>query len=347
MSLFDGMLKDGETLFKDETVLDFDYLPELLPYRESQQQYIADCIKPLAGGRQGRNLLVSGAPGIGKTSCVRHVFRELEKTTDDIKPIFVNCWRKQTSNRVLAELASGLGVTGSQFKSGGELWEHISKALGRFKGVAVALDEIDAAREHDFLYQIAENVPRFTLIMITNEKDFLADMDARIRSRLVIEELAFPPYKKHETEGILDERKKLAFYPGVWGEEAFRLVVDKCHARGDVRTGIVLLREAGRNAEREASKRIGVEHVMKSKANIVEDRAAGLGDREKKVLEAVRESPGIESGELSEALGRGGLNIPDSTLRRILQRLDKGGYIFREQARADGGGKTMKHFVDE
>ncbi len=347
MSLFDDMLKEGETLFKDEDTLDFDYLPELLPYREGQQSYIADCIKPLGQKRQGKNLLVSGAPGIGKTSCVKFVFRELEDKTDDIKPVFVNCWKKQTTNQVLADVAKQIGTIGAQFKNNEELWEKIGKSLSRFKGVAIALDEIDAAKEYDFLYQIAENVPRFTLIMITNEKDFLASMDARIRSRLVVEEVQFPAYKKQEVAGILEERKKAAFYPGVWGSEAFDLVVEKSYGKGDIRVGLVMMREAGRNAEKEASKRIGVEHVMKSKANIVDSQMAGLGEREKRVLEAIRKETGIETGKLFAALREDGLDIPDSTLRRVIQNLDKGGYIFREPAQTDGGGQTMKHFVDE
>ena len=29
-----SMLKDGESLFRDEIALDYDYLPKILPYRE-------------------------------------------------------------------------------------------------------------------------------------------------------------------------------------------------------------------------------------------------------------------------------------------------------------------------
>jgi len=347
MPLFDDMLKESETLFADEDTLDFDYLPDLLPYRESQQQYIAECIKPLGQGRQGRNLLVSGAPGIGKTSCVKFVFKELGNTTDDIRPIFINCWKKQTTNQVLAELANQLGAIGSQFKNNEELWDQITQGLSRSKGLTIALDEVDAAKEYDFLYQIAENIPHFTLIMITNEKDFLASMDARIRSRLVVEEVQFPAYKKQEVEGILKERRKVAFRPGVWSDEAFQLIADKCYDKGDIRTGIVLMREAGRNAEREASKRITVEHAMKCKANIVDSHMAELDERERRVLGVIKDNPGVETGKLAELLKEEGVKIPDSTLRRVIQKLDKGGFIFREPAQTDSGGQTMKHFVDE
>lgn len=347
MALFDDMLKEGESLFKDESVLDFDYLPKLLPYRENQQAYIAECIKPLAQGRQGKSLLICGSPGIGKTSCVRFVFNELEEATDDTRPIFINCWKKQTTNAILAEIVARLGGIGSQFKNNEELWEQVYKGLSRFKGIVIALDEIDKAKEYDFLYQIVENIKKFTLLMITNEKDFLANMDSRIRSRLVVEELDFPAYKRSEVAGILEERKKAAFVLGVWSKEAFDLVVDKCYSKGDMRIGMVLMREAGREAERNASKKITVEHVMKSKASIVDVQASNLDEREKRVLQLIRDNRGIESGKLAEKLKAGGMDVPDSTLRRVLQKLDKGGYIFREQAKPDSGGQTMRHYADE
>lgn len=347
MSLFDDMLKEGESLFTDEFVLDFDYLPDLLPYRENQQKYIADCIKPLAQGRAGKSLLISGAPGIGKTSCVRFVFKELSEVTDDVKPVFINCWKKQTTNAILMEVAKQLGVVGSQFKSNEDLWEQIFKVLSRFKGVAIALDEIDKAKEYDFLYQLAENLKNFTLLMVTNEKDFLSSMDQRIKSRLVVEEVEFKPYKRNEVEGILEERKKAAFVQGVWSPEAFGLVVEKCAGKGDIRTGIVLMREAGRAAEKDSSKSITVEHVMKSKASIVDAQSDNLDDREKRILEIIKNNSGIETGKLTETLKEEGLDIADSTLRRLLQKLDKGGYIFRESCQSETGGQTMKHFVDE
>jgi len=347
MAFFDDMLKGNESLFKDESVLDYDYLPKLLPYRENQQAYIADCIKPLAAARPGKSLLIRGAPGIGKTSCVKFVFRELEEATDDIRPIFINCWKKQTTSTILAEVATKLGAVAAQSKNNEELWEQIYKGLSRVKGIAIALDEIDKAKEYDFLYQIVENVKKFTLLMITNDMDFLANMDQRIRSRLVVEELEFPAYKRAEVSGILEERKKYAFVPSSWTKEAFDLVVDKCYSRGDMRVGLVIMREAGRLAEKEASRKITVGHVMKCKASILDVQASNLDEREKKVLEVIRKNKGIESGKLAEKLKAADLDLPESTLRRILQKLDKAGYIFREQAQTDTGGNTMRHYVDE
>ena len=97
MSLFDDMLKDDESLFMEPVVLDYDYLPKLIPFREKEQKHIAQCIKPLFANRNGKNILLHGPPGIGKTAAIRHILRELEDTTDDVIPIYINTWQKNTT----------------------------------------------------------------------------------------------------------------------------------------------------------------------------------------------------------------------------------------------------------
>jgi DNA-binding Lrp family transcriptional regulator len=86
---------------------------------------------------------------------------------------------------------------------------------------------------------------------------------------------------------------------------------------------------------------------MKSKSSIIDARLEDLEERERRILSIIRKNLGIESGSLSDTIKSEGLDIPDSTLRRLIQKLDKGGYIFREACKTDGGGQTMKHFVDE
>lgn len=350
MALFDEMLKSEESLFRDEYSLDFDYLPELLPYRENQHKYIAEAITPLLQGRSGKSLFIYGAPGIGKTSCVRFVFRELKEATNRVLPIYVNCWKKSTSNAVLTEMANQLGEIGTHYKTNEDLWAKIESSMERYKGIVIAFDEVDKAKEHDFLYQISENLKNVTILLMTNHGDFLGEIDPRVRSRLILEELKFEPYKRHETEGILKERREVAFVPGVWGSEAFGIVVDKTYNTKDIRTGLFLLRESGRTAESEGSKKIKVEHVMRAAGRLMDFRVHStdeLSDREKLVFSIIKENKGIETGELIQKVEKEGLDIPESTLRRIVQSLDKGGYIFREESDIDGHGKTMKHYVDE
>jgi len=347
--LFKDMLSDEESLFKDEFVLDFDYLPDLLPYRENQQKYIAEVIKPLASDRQSKSLFINGKPGIGKTACVRYVFKELKEATGEIKPVFINCWQKSTTNAILGEIAEQIGAMGARYKTNEELWAKIEEAMGRCKGVVIALDEVDKAKEHDIFYQAMENLKQVCMLLITNGKEFIAEIEPRVKSRMNMEELEFLPYKRDEMEGILKERRDAAFVPGVWSDEAFQLIVDKAAQKEDARVGIFLLRETGRNAEKEASRKIKVEHAIDAISKVAEFRiesSIDLDEREKAIFAVIKENPGIETGELVEELRKRREEMPDSTARRLIQRLDKGGYIFREESVSDKG-RTMKHYVDE
>ena len=81
MSLFKDILRDDESLFLNPVALDYEFIPKLIPYRENEQHFIASCIKPLFANRNGKNLLIYGKPGIGKTLAVKHVLKELEEET--------------------------------------------------------------------------------------------------------------------------------------------------------------------------------------------------------------------------------------------------------------------------
>ena len=138
------MLEGGESLFRDEVALDYDFLPKTIPYREQEQQYIATCMKPLFSGRSGRNLFIHGPPGIGKTAAVRHVLRELEEKTEEIVPILINCWQYNTRSSLLTESLIQLGYPAPRKgKPVDELLSKIREWLDKNRGIAVALDEFD------------------------------------------------------------------------------------------------------------------------------------------------------------------------------------------------------------
>jgi len=90
---FKNFLSGNETLFKEPVVLDYDYMPKLIPYRENEQREIALAIKPLLTMRNGRNVFVYGNPGIGKTLACKHVIKELEEEYD-IYCFYINVGRE-------------------------------------------------------------------------------------------------------------------------------------------------------------------------------------------------------------------------------------------------------------
>ena len=150
MGVFDEMLKSGESLFMDPVALDYDYLPKLIPYREKEQRQVALCIKPLFGNRNGKNVLVHGAPGIGKTAAIKHIFRELEDKTDDIIPIYINTWQKNTTYKIVVEICDQLNYKFTHNKKTEELFAIVQKDLNK-KSVVFCFDEIDKVEDLDFL----------------------------------------------------------------------------------------------------------------------------------------------------------------------------------------------------
>ena len=257
----DGLLSDGESLFVSPGILDIEYLPRLLPYREEQQKYLADCIKRLPS--VGANVLIHGPSGLGKTACVRWVFRELKESEETAVPVYINCWSDTDLHKMALTICSQFGIS-TAYRSPDELVSVAVHRLKSLKAVVLAFDEIDRAHDQTFLYHFLEGIPHRCIFMISTKRDWLTNLDARVRSRLMPEAMEFRPYSREQTRGILEERKNYAFVHGVWDNAAFEIVVDKCLEAGDLRMGLALLKAGGLAAENEASRKITREHVMKA-----------------------------------------------------------------------------------
>tara|TARA_Y100000310_G_scaffold343416_1_gene450941 strand:- start:5672 stop:6739 length:1068 start_codon:yes stop_codon:yes gene_type:complete len=342
MSLFKDMLSSDESLFKDEEALNYDFVPRLLPFRDMQQKQIAECIKPLFNDRSGRNCFVSGAPGIGKTAAIRWVLRDLEDHTEEIQPFYINCWQKNTTYKVMLELCEQLGYKFTQNKKTEELFKVVNGLLIN-KGAVFAFDEVDKLDDFDFLYTILEEVTNKSVILITNFKEWLMDLDERIKSRLVCESYFFEPYTQDETHGILKERIKYAFVPGIWSEDSLKTIGEKTFSKKDIRTGIYLLKESGRIAEDASSKKIQMDHVknaiLKLDAFSVKSQD-DLEDETKKVLEVVKNNNGGKIGDLYKKFQEnGGLGSYKSFTRKV-EKLEKADFITVKKTSGGAEGNT-------
>jgi len=258
----EDLLGGDESLFASTGVLDAEYLPKLMPYREQQQKYIAECISRLPA--IGTSLFIHGPPGIGKTACVRWVLRELNEAGDgSIVPVYVNCWRDSDASRIGASLCGRFGINTS-YRGRDELFPLALQKLRSFGSVALALDEIDRVQDAMFIYQLLEEIPHKCIFLISTSREWLARLDNRIRSRLVPEQMEFRPYDREQTKGILEERMRYAFVPGAWEKDAFETVVRICSEFRDIRTGLSLMRSSALEAEKDASRKVTPAHVSRA-----------------------------------------------------------------------------------
>lgn len=257
-------------LFINPAIIEQTYLPKLLPYREEQHSYLAFCIKPLMNGRTGTNLLIVGAPGIGKTACTRFILRKLMEETENIMPIYVNCWKRDTSSKIINDIAEQMDIKLAEKISSDEIFDKLMEKFSKYDGIVFAFDEIDKANDFDFLYRIAEDVPRKTIFLITNVSDWIAKMDNRLMSRLLLDRLEFKSYKFEEIRGILYERQKYAFAPRAWDYDAFESIIRKTFASKDIRIGLFLMKVAAETAENRNATKIDIEDVNKAMEKLKE-----------------------------------------------------------------------------
>lgn len=333
---FDFLAAD-QTIFSNPDALDPDFVPKKLPHREGQQDYIATSIKPLFHDRSGKIVLITGTPGIGKTAATKRVLEDLKEFESDriIGQVFLNCWKFNTTYKVLCDIAKQVGFPFTQNMKTNEIIEKILKKISNMDGIVLVFDEIDKAEDYDFLYFVLEEIQRKTLILITNEKNWGTEIDSRIRSRLIPETIEFKPYTPKEVHDILKERRKYAFYEDTWDGKAFDQLTEKAAEYRDIRVGIKLLKVAGEIAEGDSSPKVLQKHVNEAISRIDEFKIKSSGDltdEEKHVLSLCKQNNGRHFGSLFQAYLASGGAKSEKTFKRKLEKLQNKGLITLEQS---------------
>jgi len=330
------------SLIRNEEALDFEFVPKLLKYREKQQHYVAGCIKPLLENRTGRNLFIYGGPGIGKTAAIKWILRDLEETSDDVVPIYLNCWQKNTTFKIFIELCNELGYKFTHNKKTDELLKVLEGLLNK-KPCVLVFDEVDKVEDFDFLYNLLESIHKKTILLITNHKVWLEQLDQRIASRLLPDQLEFKPYSKEETHNILKQRIDFAFHPNTWDQLAIKKISEKTFESCDIRVGIKLLREAGLTAEAKESKKIlpeYAEEVISKLINIAIKKTGDLEEELQVILEIIKNNSGNKIGDLFRLYLDQGADCTYKTFQRRINKLSKNKFIATEKLTGGAEGTT-------
>ena len=113
--IFDSVVENS--LFKNKTVLQSNYIPEVILHREEQIEKIASILAPALRGEKPSNLFVYGNTGTGKTLSTQHIGNKLlakskELGSENLQIVYVNCKLGKTSEteyRILARIIGALG----------------------------------------------------------------------------------------------------------------------------------------------------------------------------------------------------------------------------------------------
>lgn len=336
--LFDRFLSGGESLFLNEVALDYNYQPKLIPHRDSEQFYMADCIKPLFSKRNGKNLFIYGPPGVGKTVCIKHVLNEIIETTDEVIPVYVNCWKKETSHKMAVEICDQIGYKFTHNKSTDELINEISRILNK-KSAVFAFDEFDKMNDQDTVYLLLEGIYRKTIFLIANSIECLPKLDSRLRSRLMLDKTEFKPYNLTQLKDILKQRKDIAFVKDIFKEDAFGLIVNETFKINDVRTGLYLLKEAGNIAESQSSREVLLEHAKIVISKLDRKHEEANSNEDILILNLVKENSGKTMNELY-SLYKGLSDKSYKTFQRRIKALSEKEEITLEKAGSAQGALT-------
>lgn len=348
--LFSDVLMSNESIFKNEDVLDPSFFPPDLPGRENEIKVLAESVKPLFYNSKSSNLFIYGLPGVGKTVSANHVVNQLNEASEEIKTIFINCWNNQTSHSIILEIAKEVGLV---FPRKGvptdEIIMNVMNKLLQKKGVLLILDEVDKLKEQDVLYSLLERLgKRACVFMITNNKEFIKSLEPRLTSRLNLNMLEFAPYNILSTKKIIKQRADLALRKGVLSDEALTEVVKIAFKTKDIRKGLFALLEAGKTAEKDASKKITPEHVAQAisrLANKATNEEEKLSEDEKKIYELIKAKQGLLSGELFSEYKKINGGLSQRSFRRYINRLEKYKLIRTEITGEGFKGKSRKIYT--
>jgi cell division control protein 6 len=348
MGVFDNVLNNSESLFRASIALEYDYMPKLVKFREKEQHYIASCIKPLFSKQSGRNLLLYGPPGVGKTVAARHVMAEIIEHTEEIIPLYINCWKKNTTYKILLEICDIIGHRLPYNKNTHDLFKIIKAKLNKYS-VVFCFDEVDKLEDYDILYMILEDLYKTSVILITNYKTWLTQLDERIRSRLTPDTLEFRKYNEYEIKEILKYRLSYAFQPEIWTQKALDKVFNTTLEVGDIRSGLYLLKEAGTIAQDFASKAVDQEHVEKAIEKLQEFTVKDTEELEtdnKFILDVIKENSGKKIGDLFRLYEKGSGQRGYKSFQRAIKKLADANFVVTDKVTGSGGNYTIVKYND-
>lgn len=321
MALFKDMLGNDESLFLNPEFLDFDYQPKLVPFRENHQKYIAECIRPLIEGRRGKNILVQGTPGVGKTVCIHHVLKELDDDFGaEIYCLYVNCWKMESPYRIISSLCEQVGYKWVQSKRVEELVKAFAEIVNK-KRCVIVFDEADKIDDQGIVYTLAESIYKSCFMFVTNDSDFASNLDARLKSRLGLAALEFDKYKMNEVFEILSQRKDYVFVNGVWDAEAFKMIASKTYEYGDIRTGLQMMKDAGEAAESGSSRKILIQHSKSAIEKL--KRFDSLEGDDEQIYRIAYDNSGSPMGEIFRRYELSGGKKSYRTFQRKITALEK------------------------
>ena len=316
------MVDDGGIIIKEE-VFEEAYIPSRMLHREGQIREVARCLEPVVEGRRALNLFLYGPPGTGKTTLVKYMFDDLSSRSMKFKPIYINCWERNSKHAVASALLSSVDPLAPLKRTPAELLEDFLGSVERKEyNVVVCLDEVDRMEDKDMLYDLSR--AGLGLVLVSNDPYALVDLDTRLQSSLFLNFVEFPKYRPDELVDILKDRAEIGLRPGAIEPHLLRVIA--VSAEGDARVAIATLRNAAKLAESRGASKIEKDDVMQSvkaaRKLKVQQILSTLNEEMRLLYSIVEEHGEISSAELYQIYReRSKKPVAERTYRNYMDRL--------------------------
>lgn len=278
-----------QSVFRDESKLDINYLPSRMPHRDHEHRLLMEFFSFLTQypERMAQRVIVTGEVGTGKTAlCQRFgadITTETGKRGLKFRYIHVNCREYRGSLALI--LHHAVTIFQPNFPARGYSAEEILKTflqvLEEEKAfVILTLDEFDSLIEKegsDAVYKLtrlqemqAGKPQRISFIFIQRDLSAIDGLDASAKSTLQRNIVNLQRYGKEPLIDILGDRVKLAFEPSAVSEDVVGLIAELASSEtGNARFGIELLWRSGKYADAQDARRVEPECVRQAVSAII------------------------------------------------------------------------------
>ena len=272
------------TVFRDESLLQPEYLPRLIPHRDKDLEALERHFKVVAesASRASATVMLHGPVGSGKTMISKKLGETLQKRAtlngNLVKVLHVNC---RIDRSLQAVMVKALNSLGQSYPSRGYSFEELLSALTdelreNRMHLVIAFDEVDSLVLSDpsSLYTItrlretSQGRQVFSSLLISKTVDYLKKVDLSTLSSLQWNEVALEAYPPDHLVHIINSREE-AFNEGCLQENSVQLAADIAGMFGDARYALDLITRAGKLADMDESLRILPEHVRSAQAGIL------------------------------------------------------------------------------
>ncbi|NVM35858.1 MAG: AAA family ATPase [Candidatus Lokiarchaeota archaeon] len=277
MEYFEELLK-RPSLFKDESKLDINYIPEKLPHRDKELSLLSQLFLGLITNPSSisRKILITGKTGIGKTATIKLFGEILEKASKkrqiNVKYVHVNCRKERTSYKVLIRLIQLIDFNfPKRGYSSQDLLDILIEFLQRYNlHILIVLDELSYLinKHEDLIYSLTrvnddtlKGDQRLSIIGIVRDISCLNHLDNSTISTLQRNIIKFKKYSKNQIFDIFKYRADISLKKNVISDDIIDMISENTFNSGDIRYGLNILWRSCKIAESKNLKYIDAECI--------------------------------------------------------------------------------------